>query len=368
MTTTSPTRRRGRTRSTSRGRLPELDAARGVALALVALVLLVPVDVDTPAWLGPSPWHGLRVADALPAILTCVAGAAMGLQLRAHRRRPVRWWWGRTARRVAVLVGVGLLLAWATGPAPSLPPDLTDVRLTGHLSRLAIGGALALPLLRRPRAVGVAVAVALVVAHGAWLLLAGDLSPQAAAPSGLDVGLLGPSRAVGPVDGSGLAALPPTVALLVAGAWLGDWVGARARGAATAGILALAALWGVVGLVVTSQVVPVNATLWTFPTLVAGVTATLLLVAGGHLLTRLEVTDGLVARLAVLGRAGLPTWVVLVLAARWLVPTRAWDAVVAVPATLVGRPTAGLLVAALATLLLRRLLEPVVDRGWDVRA
>lgn len=347
--------------------MPELDAARGILLLLVGVVLLRPDAASAPSWLGPSAWQGLRVADLLPAALTLVAGVALGLQRADRAGRGTPAWLVRHARRVVVLLAVGLALAWVGAGAP-WPADPDALRWTGHLQRLALAGGVAAVVLLLPRWAEAAVAATLLLGHGAWLVLAGGGSPADAAPAGLDVELLGAGRALAPVDPAGLVAVAPSVGLLLAGTWVARWLRSRNRGTATAGILGLAAGWTALAGVVVGQVVPANASLWSTTTLLLAAAAVLGLLAGGHLLTRSAATDRLVAWVAVPGTSGLVTWTALVLLGHGLSGADWWAATVTWASGAVGPATAVLVVTGVVLALLVRAEALLVDRGLRLRA
>lgn len=371
MATSTATGRRTGTRASRRAgaRVPELDAARGLLLLVVGVVLLRPEAVTAPGWLGPSAWQGLRLADLLPASLTLVAGVALGLQQADRSGRGTPRWLGRHVRRIAVLLVVGTALAWATAGA-AVPPDLDALRWTGHLPRLALAGGVAAAVLLLPRWAEATVAATLLLGHGAWLVVAGGRAPAPAdaAPAGVDVGLLGVGHALAPVDPTGLVAVVPSVGLLLVGAWVARWLRSRTRGSATAGILGLATGWTALAGVVVGQAVPVNASLWTTPTLLLAAAAVLGLLAGGHLLTRSVATDRLVAWAAVPGTSGLVTWAALVLLGHVLSGARWWASTVGWLAGLVGPATAVLVATGVVLALLVRAEALLVDRDVRLRA
>jgi len=347
--------------------VPELDATRGLLLLVAGVVLLRPAGLDAPGWLGPSAWQGLRVADLLPAALTLVAGVALGLQQGDRASRGTPAWLARHARRVVLLLLVGLGLAWATAGTP-WPPDLDALRWTGHLQRLALAGGVAAGVLLLPRWAEAAVAGGLLLGHGGWLVVAGGRAPADAAPAGIDAALLGPGHALAPVDPTGLVAVVPSVGLLLVGVWVARWLRARSRGTATAGILGLAAGWTALAGVVVGQVVPSNASLWSTTTLLLAAAAVLALLAGGHLLTRSGATDRVVAWTAVPGTSGLATWAAAVLLGHVLSGAGWWTTVVVALADVVGPGTAVLLANAVLLALLVRVLAIGVDRGVRLRA
>ena len=139
-------------------RLRGLDVLRG----LVVGWLLVVVYTPTSGLRGHAAWFGWDHSDVFFPMFVLVAG--MGLA--AQTRRGVRW--GRLLRRFVTLIALGLLVnAWL-----GAGPDLSQLRYTGVLQRIALAGlagaVVVVALRRRWWAVGVA---ALVVALGWGLVL-----------------------------------------------------------------------------------------------------------------------------------------------------------------------------------------------------
>jgi predicted acyltransferase len=305
----------------SADRNPELDMARGAAIVAAALVLFAPDPTVLPTWLGASSWHGASIADLLPASFACLAGVAIAHQARARSDRSWAWWLGRMARRLLVLVGLGVLLVWLTS-APSLPVDPGTLRWTDDLVRIGVATVIAIPLVRLPRWGAVGIATLLLVGHSALTLSAGpELTPASNGLIGLDQRLLGLGHALVPVDPNGVTALAPTLVALLIGFWIGEWIDDRPRGAATGSVLLLLGAWAGVVAWSWNQVMPANATLWTGPIIAGGVAMTLLLLSLGHLGTRWSWTDRAVATLASLGRGALPSWIALVLLGAVVAPT-----------------------------------------------
>jgi len=147
------------------GRLVSLDVMRGATVA--AMVIVNNPAVGAPyvyRQMTHAPWDGWTFADTIfPAFLFMV-GASLALG-----RRPAL---ARMARRVVVLVGLGLVvnaapLLLAQGFHASV---LAKLRLPGVLQRIALAEALAVVVVTwvRPRWQPVAGAVLLLAS---WLLL-----------------------------------------------------------------------------------------------------------------------------------------------------------------------------------------------------
>lgn len=348
---------KGRRRRTTRS--ATLDTARGLALLLAAAAVAVPSGW-LPATLRASGGDGFGLPDLLPATFALLAGVALDHQLAAHRRVTGRWWAGRLARRVVVLLAVGVLLAWLD------QRDLATLRWTGSYARLALGGLLAWFVLRdlsrRAQVTAVAGWLALVAVAG--------LRGRALLP-GIDSRLLG-GHAVAPVDPDGLVGILATAVLAVAGAWLGAWLRARPAGPATAVAFLLTGLYVGVAGIVWAQVTAVNAARWTGPTLLLGASVGVLLLAVGHLLTSVLPTADRVRWVTATGAVALPVGVGALLTAHllgvgqaggpWAHATSAWVEPV------LGRQLGALAVAALTAAVVARTAAALVDRGRILRA
>jgi predicted acyltransferase len=248
-----------------RGRVVAIDAARGLA---VALMLLVERLAPTPAahrerytqW-RHEPWSGLHVADVVFPAFLVVVGVGMAWSLA--RPVPVRDRAVRLGRRVVALLVLGLLFnAWAGTD----PTDLGTLRIMGVLQRIALAGFLGtivvLACRRRLAVVLVATAVVLVgyglvldhvtpsCAHHATLA-----TPDCSLPGQVDVRLWGASHVyhggtLGP-DPEGLLSTLGATGSVLLGWCVGDvlrrdrrWstLGALAAAAGAAAVVAL--VWG----------------------------------------------------------------------------------------------------------------------------
>lgn len=361
MAQSTASRARGRSR-TRPSRSPELDMARAVALVAAVVVLVAPGQL--PPWLDG---RGLTVATVLPAAFATVAGVAISHQRAAHGSATAGWWTGRITRRVVALVAVGLLLQLLV-LLPDPAQALTRLRFTGDLARIGVATGLGLLLVRLPARTQGAVAVALAGAHAMLVLGASSPAATGGALGGWDVRLLG-GRAIAPVDPDGVTALAPTIALVLAGVAIGDWLRSRPRGAGTVARLLAATAAVALAARLLARVLPVDVDVWTPPVLLGGIATTLLLLAVGQAGTRRPLTDRFVATLAVAGRVTLPLWCLAVVGHAWLggSPPLRWIVreVLYPPLGSTGAAAAfGLLVAAA----LLRLGAVLSDRGHDLRA
>ncbi len=334
MAQSTAARARGRAGAGGGGRNPELDATRMLALVAAVAVLVAPAPL--PDWLDGGT---LAVADVLPAGFAVVSGAAIAHQVAARAAAGAGWWTARVLRRVALLVAAGVLLQVLVR-LPSLATLFSSLRWESELAVLGIASGLAMLLARLPASTRVVLVVLLVVGHRA-------------APSG--------PEPVGEVVA--------TLALVLVGTLLGQWVRHRPRGLTTVALLAaLAIAAGAAAHALTDR--PwVDGTLWD-PALAAGAVALVAaLLAVGQAATRRALTDRLVAPLAVAGRVTLPLWLVAVVADAWFLDTRPvrWllREVLWPP---LGATGAALALGALVGLALVRLGTAMADRGLHLRA
>ena len=319
------------------GRVDALDLLRGLAVAGMILVANIGDWAHTYAPLKHAEWNGWTAADVVFPMFLFAVGMALGFsfprRLASGQERRLFWW--RIARRVAVLVLLGLLLnatynlAVALGEPPVGPDDVPALRLPGVLQRIALcyllGACLIVATGRRdhlgrtrinPQAIA-GLAVLILAAY--WVLLrfvpvpgfgAGRLDQAGSLPAYLDRIIFTPAHMSpmgaiswrGPVtyDTEGLlASLPATVNLL-----FGVFAGCEWRREGGPRLVVTAAAGGllvILGLFV-GQAFPINKTLWTssFVLLTGGISALILVAvqiassrAGvSRLLTPLRVLGG----------------------------------------------------------------------------
>ncbi len=366
-------RRRSGTRGRKADRLAALDLFRGVAVVAGVLVLAGTAPATLPAWARPSPWHGLAAADlVLPAFLVA-AGVAMAYADARRSGFPAWRRTGRVLRRTLVLVALGVgLNALATA-------DLTTLRWTGLLQRIALAGLLAWLLTRAPRGWQVAGVVAVLV--GWWLVLERLAIPGVGVPVALpaanaartwDTALVDPVHLAFPTDPLGPTTTVLAAVLVVAGVWLGTWLRTRPTGPATAAAMAVAGGWAVVLGVGWAQVTGLNATLWTPAYVLFTGGACLILLAGVYLATEVLPVGRALRPLHLLGRHPLPAYLLPAAAIAWLSRpdgatsawARTWEGFLAPVFGDLGGVAAGVGLLACSLWLVATLDR----RGWHLRA
>lgn len=357
-------RRDTRRGSDTRPRSAAVDLARGAVAVVAATLLLAGDPSGLPAVVRPARGDGFGVADLLPVTFTVLVGVSMAWQLANHRDASTGWWALRLGRRVVLLVVAGVALAWVQ------TPDQEALRLTGPLVRLAAGGVLAWFVVTRwsaPWQAGAAGVV--VVLH--WFLLGRGVLGTGGAVARIEAWLFA-GGGVSPVDPDGFTALAPTVVAVVAGVWIGRWLLRRPAGPATVAAFGLAGAYAVAGALAWAQILPVNATLWTGPTLLLGIGVTLTVLALAHLLVDVLPGRRVLRWVGAAGAEALPVYALAVGLGVALDRTPVGglrdglrDALVA---PLIGDDLAVLATAALGTVALARVAVALADRGLVLRA
>jgi predicted acyltransferase len=253
-------------------RLLSLDVFRGLT---VAAMLLVNNPGTWSAVYDPlehAAWHGWMPTDLIFPFFLFIVGVSMAFSILPRLERgdaPGRLF-GRAARRGAILIGLGLLLA----AFPYYNLDLSNLRFPGVLQRIGLAFTLAaaVVLFLRPRA-QVAVAALLLLGYWAAMTLipvpgygAGDLSKDGSLAAYVDRTVLGTNHLWASAktwDPEGLLSTLPAVATVLLGVFAGRWM--RSDRAASERLVGLF-LAGNAGLVlglIWDAAFPINKNLWT---------------------------------------------------------------------------------------------------------
>jgi len=253
-------------------RLLSLDVFRGLT---VAAMLLVNNPGTWSAVYDPlehAAWHGWTPTDLIFPFFLFIVGVSMAYSLvpRLERGDPPGRLFGRAAKRAAVLVGLGLLLA----AFPYYNLDLAHLRLPGVLQRIGLAFFLAsaVVLFTRPR-VQTAVAAALLLGYWAAMTLvpvpgfgAGQLTREGNLAAFVDRAILGTDHLWASArtwDPEGLMSTLPAVATVLLGVFAGRWMRKdRAPSERLVGLFLAGNLAVVAGLA-WSGVFPINKNLWT---------------------------------------------------------------------------------------------------------
>lgn len=254
-------------------RLLSLDVFRGLT---VAAMLLVNNPGTWSAVYDPlehAEWHGWTPTDLIFPFFLFIVGVSMAYSLLPRRERgdapgPL---FAKAAKRSAILVGLGLLLA----AFPYYTLDLAHLRLPGVLQRIGLAFLLAsgVVLFARPRAQA-AITAALLLGYWAAMTLvpvpgfgAGNLTAKDGNLAAyVDRSILGTNHLWASAttwDPEGLMSTLPAVATVLLGVFAGRWMRSarsapdRLVGLFLAGNAAVVAGW------VWNGVFPINKNLWT---------------------------------------------------------------------------------------------------------
>jgi predicted acyltransferase len=253
-------------------RLLSLDVFRGLT---VAAMLLVNNPGTWSAVYDPlehAPWHGWTPTDLIFPFFLFIVGVSMAYSLvpRLERGGAAGRPFVRAARRSAILVGLGLLLA----AFPYYNLDLSRLRIPGVLQRIGLAFFLAsaIVLFLRPRAQAAAAALLLLGYWAAMTLVpvpghgAGDLSKEGNLAAYVDRAILGTNHLWASArtwDPEGLMSTLPAVATVLLGVFAGRWMRSPRPAAERLVGLFLAGNAAVVAGLVWNAAFPINKNLWT---------------------------------------------------------------------------------------------------------
>ncbi len=297
------------------GRLRSLDVFRGATVAAMILVNNPGSWAHLYPPLAHAPWHGVTPTDLVFPFFLFAVGNALAITLPRWLAQGDAAFWGRVARRTALIFAIGLLLNWSPflrwdAAGELVPRSWETLRVMGVLQRIALafGGAAVLLWWLRRRNPGAVLwaAAALLLAYWAACLAFGDAadpySLEGYFGTHLDRALLGAAhlyRGEGvPFDPEGLASTLPAVAQVLLGWWVGQAVASARRiderllvrlFVHAALLLALAYAW--------QLAMPLNKKLWT---------SSYVLLSGGCAVAALAILLHAVEPRAAAG--GVPAW------------------------------------------------------------
>ena len=253
-------------------RLLSLDVFRGLT---VAAMLLVNNPGTWSAVYDPlehAEWHGWTPTDLIFPFFLFIVGVSMAYSLLPRLERgdaPGRLF-GRAAKRSAILIGLGLLLA----AFPYYTLDVAHLRFPGVLQRIGLAFLLAsaVVLFTRPRAQAMVAAVLLLGYWAAMELVpvpgygAGNLSKDGSLAAYVDRTVLGTNHLWASAktwDPEGLLSTLPAVATVLLGVFAGRWMRSERAPAERLVGLFLAGNAAVVAGLVWDAAFPINKNLWT---------------------------------------------------------------------------------------------------------
>jgi predicted acyltransferase len=253
-------------------RLLSLDVFRGLT---VAGMLLVNNPGTWSAVYDPlehAAWHGWTPTDLIFPFFLFIVGVSMAYSLvpRLERGDAPGRLFAKAAKRSAILVGLGLLLA----AFPYYNLDLSHLRIPGVLQRIGLAFFLAsaVVLFAKPRAQW-AIAAALLLGYWAAMMLipvpghgAGNLSKDGSLAAYVDRAVLGTNHLWASAktwDPEGLLSTLPSVATVLLGVFAGRWMRSERTPAERLVGLFLAGNAAVVAGLVWDAAFPINKNLWT---------------------------------------------------------------------------------------------------------
>lgn len=253
-------------------RLLSLDVFRGLTVAAMLLVNNPGTWSAVYAPLEHAEWNGWTPTDLIFPFFLFIVGVSMAFSIVPRRERgeaPARLF-GKAAKRGAILIGLGLLLA----AFPYYNLDLAHLRFPGVLQRIGLAFTLAAAavLFTRPRAQA-AITVALLLGYWAAMTLvpvpggrAGDLGKDGSLAAYVDRAVLGTNHLWASAktwDPEGLLSTLPAVATVLLGVFAGRWMRSDRSPSERLVGLFLAGNAGLVIGLVWNAAFPINKNLWT---------------------------------------------------------------------------------------------------------
>ncbi len=240
-------------------RLQSIDVLRGLTVAFMIVVNTPGNEAHAFPQLLHAAWHGFTLTDLVFPTFLFAVGNAMAFTV--PRQLESGSLWPKTARRVVLILLLGLMLNELARQLLSLPGG---TRLPGVLQRIALAFGLATAVLYYLKERGALVfSVLALLAYGLALALLGDLSLTGNVGLKIDLWLFGPSHLYHgegiPFDPEGLLGTIPATVNVLGGYAAGRLLmrpGARALLLGGGAMLVLLSL-GLKG------IQPVNKKLWT---------------------------------------------------------------------------------------------------------
>lgn len=241
----------------ARPRYAALDAFRGIAIAGMILVNSPGSWDHVYAPLRHAEWHGCTPTDLVFPFFLFVSGASMAFAMPA---RVVR-----IARRVVVLIALGLFLNWF-----GIWSHWSELRLPGVLQRIALAyGVAALFVMSCTQGQRRFLTVSLLLTYWALLVLAGGDDPFALDSNivrKVDLAVLGAAH-MWNIDGvafdpEGLLSTVPAVTSVIIGYETMQWLKRHGDRHAYIRLLGVGVLLSAAGLL-WNLMLPINKSLWT---------------------------------------------------------------------------------------------------------
>lgn len=171
-------------------RVISLDIFRGLTVAAMIFVNILPLSPYTPFFLKHSEWIGLTFVDLVFPFFLFIVGVSMAYSFKHRANQSRKQLWGHFLYRVAALFAIGLFLNWIGGGLP--------LRIPGVLQLIALASLFAAPLARSKTKWIILVAAVLMIIQSSVLLFAsapdvtaGSLQPDDNIAGWLDVQVFG---------------------------------------------------------------------------------------------------------------------------------------------------------------------------------
>lgn len=146
-------------------RVVSLDIFRGITVAAMIFVNVLPLSPFTPEFLRHSLWIGLTIVDLVFPFFLFIVGVSMAYSFKHRVNQSKLHLWGHFLFRVAALYAIGLFLNWIGGGLP--------LRIPGVLQLIALASLFAAPLARTKIQWIILAAAVLLVVQSLILLFAG---------------------------------------------------------------------------------------------------------------------------------------------------------------------------------------------------
>lgn len=198
-------------------RVVSLDVFRGITVAAMIFVLILPHSETTPYILQHAAWEGIYIADLVFPFFLFIVGVSMAYAFASRSNLSKPRMWGMFLLRIAVLFGLGLFINWLAADFP--------LRIPGVLQLIAISSLFAAPLAKiKPKWILITASV-LIIIHSAILLgigapgiPPGTFEQESNIAGWLDVQILGSDQlADDNFDPEGILAVISSTALVLLG-------------------------------------------------------------------------------------------------------------------------------------------------------
>lgn len=250
---------------TAKKRVVSLDVFRGLAIAAMIFVNMLPQNDFIPYYLHHAEWIGIYFADLVFPFFLFIVGVSMAYAFASRTNQSQVRKWGLFILRVAVLFLLGLFINWLADPFNS------TIRVPGVLQLIALSSLFAAPLARfKPRWILIAAAM-LVLIHSLSLLIIpvpglppGMLEPAVNIAGWIDKQIIGSAYMYTEnFDPEGIISIISSTALVLLGLAVGRTLQIRGGNKKTLQIFLFAGVLSILLGYLASSWLPVIKQLWT---------------------------------------------------------------------------------------------------------